>query len=758
MNKKSGNTSRVVRTGAKGKKVKKPLPPVLRVLKAVFSVLWKVVLTTVLVFTITGCIVGTALTIYVMEFIDSDATIDLKSLKMNYTALVYAKDKDGNDVEVQQLNQKENRIWVDLDQIPQNLQDAVKYTEDERFDTHAGVDFKRTIAAFANMLLSRDRSFGGSTITQQLIKNINGDIDKNSRTIEVKIQEIVTAMNLERHFSKPQIMEAYLNYISLDNNINGVQAGAKYYFDKDVSELSLDECAALAVISKSPSGYNPIKNPEANQRRRQYAYEKMLEFGAITQAEYDAVYDKPLVLAEKNQLSDNTEKKEYQNWFIDSVIEEIIADLCEEYNYSKDHATQLLYTGGYSIYTTMEIETQKILEDYFANENNFKKEGTTYKYELPQAYMLIMNYEGNVVATVGGKGEKTGDRLLNRSITSQRPAGSTIKPLAVYTPAFESDIITWSTIMDDNPVQKVTDEKTKEERDWPSNYNKKYEGFITIIDALKVSKNTIPVRLINMMQPQTSFDFVYEQLGLKSLVPTGTHNNVNAASLALGDGGSTLLELTAAYQIFGNGGYFIEPQMYTKVLDADGKVVLDTTKRKKTQVMSSQTAYIMNRGLWHVVNDGSDPEHRGSGLGAKLSQWETVGKTGTSNDRKDLLFMGLTPYYVAGIRYGHDNNDIIESTGIDHKVVWNAVMEKVHEGKNPANFELNSEGVVEYEYCTESGMLAHTGCPIKKAGYYKIDGGIPSTCTLHSYTGGINPGENGQVLSGDETSSTETIE
>lgn len=723
------NTPRVVRTGSRKKKYKKPLPPALRAAKAILGTLVKIIVTTVLVLTITGCIVGTALTIYVMEFIDSESTIKLNTLKLNYTSIVYAKDKNGADVEVERLNQKENRIWADFDDIPQDLKDAIVYTEDERFNQHKGVDFKRTIAAFVNLVLSGNKSFGGSTISQQLVKNINGDIDGERRTIDVKIKEIVTAMNLERHYSKEQILETYLNFIALDNNINGVQAGAKYYFDKDVSELSLDECAALAVISKSPSGYNPIKNPEKNKKRRQYAYDKMLEFGAITQEEYDSVYDKELVLAKTNTLVDDEgAAKKYQSWFVDSAIEDVIADLAETYNYSKEHASQLIYTGGYRIYTTMEIETQGILEDYFADESNFVLKNSKNKKPLPQAYMTIMDYNGNIVATVGGKGEKTGDRLLNRSTTSQRPAGSTIKPLAVYTPAFQNDIITWSTVMEDAPVQKVKDEKTGVERDWPNNYNKKFDGMMTIIDALKVSKNTIPVRIVNSLTPEVCFDYVYKDLKLESLVPTGTHNNVNAASLALGDGGSTLVELIGAYQIFGNGGYYIEPKMYTRVLDADGRVILDTTARRKAQVMSPDTAYIMNKGLWHVVNDG------GSGSRARMDKWEVVGKTGTSNDRKDLLFMGLTPYYVAGIRYGHDDNSVIDNEGVDNKDVWKAVMQKVHEGKNPAKFELSDEGIVEYEFCTASGGIAHVGCTTKKRGFYKITN-IPPSCTVHGYDG-----------------------
>lgn len=738
MNNNNTNTPRVVRTGAKTKKRKKPqkpLSPGLRIAKTIAVSVAKVLVTTILVLTITGCIVGTALTIYVMEFIDAESPIDLNAIQLNYTAIVYAKDKEGNDVEVQRLNKMENRIWVSLDKIPEDLKDAVVYTEDERFYDHDGVDFKRTFAAFANLVLKKDDGFGGSTITQQLIKNINGDINKDKRTIDVKIKEIIGAMNLERHFSKEQILESYLNYISLHNNINGVQAGAQYYFGKDVSELSLVECASLAVISKSPSSINPISNPERNKERRQYALDKMLEHGKITQEEYDGAYNEELVLAKTNTVNQSTAPKKAQSYFIDSVTDEIITDLVDEYDYSRERAEQLLLTSGWSIYTTMEIETNNILENYFADVNNFynPKDTAKQKAKVPdQAYMVIMNYEGNVVAVAGGKGPKAGDRVLNRATTSKRPAGSTIKPLSVYTPAFEHDLITWSTVMEDSAVMKVKDEKTGALRDWPSNYNHKYEGPMSIIEAIKVSKNTIPVRLIQMLTPQVSFDYVYNQLHLTSLRSTGGNNDVGEASLALGDGGTILDDLTAAFQIFGNGGYYIEHKMYSKVVDTDGTIILDTTNRKKSRVMSPDTAYIMNKALWRVVN-----EKPGSGTAAKLSKWQTIGKTGTSNDRKDLLFMGLSPYYVGGIRYGNDNNSVIEYDGKSQIKVWKEVMELVHKDLNPANFELPASGVVEMTYCVESGDLAHAGCTKKKAGFYKGTN-IPPSCSLHNFDGTVN--------------------
>lgn len=733
MEKKSGSKSstpqsRVVRTGAKTSRGRK-ISPAERTVRTTLAIVGKVVLTIFLVLTITCCIVGTAMTIYVMEFIDSESTIDLNALKLNFNSTIYALDENGEYQAVQSLRKDQNRIWVDLKDIPQHVQDAFVYSEDERFMQHNGVDFKRTIAAFVNEALrmigvDADK-FGGSTITQQLLKNINGDF--YDRSIDKKIQEIIQAMNLERHYTKPQILEMYLNYVGLGNAVSGVQAGAKYYFGKSVSELSYAEAASLAATTKSPDNYNPKTNPEENKKRRvQPALEKMLEFGTITQAEYDEAVKEDITVVG----SMVTTTKKVQSYYDDAVIEAVIADLMETYNYTKEYADELLHTAGYQVYSNREIRTQSILEKYFENPETFAVPELGDK-EPPQASMVIMDLNGNIRALVGGMGEKKESRGFNRATMSNRPAGSTIKPLGVYSLAFQNNLVNWSTVMVDEAVTTTIDSKTGAERGYPQNYDWKYGGPISIIEAIKVSKNTIPFKLCQTLSPRVSFDFVQKELGLYSL---NDPNNVNEASLALGDGGVYLTELTAAYQIFGNGGYFTEPALYSKVTDAQGKVVLDTTKRAKKQVLSPDTAYVMNKALWRVVN-----ERPGSGTAGKLANFETVGKTGTSNDRKDLVFMGVTPYYVAGIRYGYDDNNIIIPGKSSFQIpVWKTIMTEVHEGLNPANFELDSTGVSEMEYCLESGLLATVDCPSKTMGFYK-DSFIPSTCSIHGITVGENP-------------------
>lgn len=748
---------RVVRGNPKGKnkRRKKPLPMPLRVIKGSFSGVLKVIVVIGLILTITCCIVGTVLTVYVMDYINSEPTINLEAIKLNFNSTVYGLDDDGNYVEVQSLRKDTNRIWVDLEDIPEHVQAAFIYSEDERFLTHSGIDFKRTVAAFANEVLRIigvvDNRFGGSTITQQLVKNINGDLYK--RGIDEKVNEILQALNLERHYTKDQILEMYLNFVGL-HYASGVQAASKYYFNKDVSELTYAEAAALAVTTKSPSALNPKDYPQENKTRRNgVALDKMLEFNIITQAEYEAACKENIKIV-STASSDSPVNKTQQSYYTDAVIEEVIADLQKEYGYSEEYASDLLYTSGYQVYTNMEIRTQSILEKNFEDLEIFQTPQLG-DMEPPQAAMVICDLNGNIRALVGGIGEKTTARGFNRATMASRSAGSTIKPLSIFAPAWENNIISWSTVMEDSAVTEIYDPDLGYERGYPQNYNWKYEGDITIIEALKVSKNTIPFKLCQLLTPQVCFDFVNKELGLTSLVSSGNYNNVNEASLALGDGPYILSELVPAFQIFGNGGYYTEPKLYSRVTDAEGRTVLDVTNRLTTQVLSSDTAYIMNKALWRVVN-----EQGGSGTAGRIENMETIGKTGTSSDRKDLLFMGITPYYVAGIRYGYDDSNIVLPGAQSYQIpVWQKIMTEVHEGLEPKNFELPDENVVELSYCTETGMLSTEFCPGSRNGYYRLSN-IPSSCSLHNEgylppSDDVTDGESGETS--DQTEDGEII-
>ena len=319
------------------------------------------VMTVFLICIITGCIVGTAMGIYVMKFVNPDDTINLRDQELNYTSVLYVTNENGEEVELQRLHGTENRIWVDLEQIPQHLQDAFIAVEDERFESHHGVDWKRTIAAAANLFLGfYDTQQGGSTITQQLVKNITGDDDVR---VERKVQEIFKALKLEQEYTKDDIMEAYLNEIHLGNNTNGVQAAANLYFGKDVSDLSIAESASIAAITQYPVMYNPFRYPENNKKRQEYVLQKMYEIGKITKEEYDQAMAEKLVFSmEGNSISSGGT---INSWFVDLVIDDVINDLVEQKGYTEEYATQQLYSGGYKIYTTEVPSVQAALEEVY---------------------------------------------------------------------------------------------------------------------------------------------------------------------------------------------------------------------------------------------------------------------------------------------------------------------------------------------------------------------------------------------------------
>lgn len=678
----------------------------------------KFILAIFLVILITGCIVFSAVTVYVMKVVDGETLMDITTLDLNYSSFLYAKNDAGKFKQIRPLSSSESREWIDIDKVPQHVLDAIVYTEDKRFYDHEGVDWKRTIASFANLFLNiYDVRSGGSTITQQLIKNINGDFYE--RSIEVKINEIVGAMNLERNFTKRQILAAYINYINFGYNVHGIQTASKYYYNKDVSKITVAEAAALAAAIQSPESINIKKNPEANAERRAYTLQAMLDNGAINQEEYDkASKEKIKVYKKQSTQTGDVIDVDYQSYFEDAAIEDVIAGLMEKYDYSYDYARQKLYNGGLKVYLTMDTKIQNTLETAYSSFSNFPGNNPSDPF---QSAMVIQDLNGNIVGLVGGIGQKEGNRIFNRATQATRSPGSTIKPLSIYAPAFDQDIIHWSYIMEDKPVINLTNSNAAP--NWPNNYNFIYDGAMTIIDAIRVSKNTIPVRLSKQMTPQYSVDFLQEKLGITSLVTTGHNTDINLAPMAIASlsKGFKLHELTAAYQIYANGGNYTRPTTYSKVVDAAGRTILEN-KPTINPVISTQTSYIMNKALWQVVNTQG-----ASGTEAKLANgMPTIGKTGTADDRSDLSFVGITPYYVSSIWYGYDEQKPLPNNASQIRM-WASIMNKVHEGLPVVDFDISEDGVLQESYCTVSGDLATNRCGSKKIGYYK-ESYLPKYC------------------------------
>lgn len=688
----------------------------------------KITLTVMLVGIITVAIVFGSIFIYAFTMVDGTMDVNLDDLELNFTTAIYVKDNStGEWVEYQRLHGEFNRIWMAYDAtaakekenttydgIPQQLVDAFVAIEDKRFYTHYGVDWKRTFGALINEFIPIYSSKqGGSTITQQLVKNLTDDRDQSASR---KIREIMRARYLESHYSKDTIIECYLNTIPMGHGTYGVEVAANYYFGKSVSELTLLECASLASITKAPSNYAPDDNPENNKARRETVLSIMLEEKYITQEEYDAAMKEELnVVASREELNET----EVNNYFVDALIVQVTNDLAEKYGWDEVHAAENFYTGGYKIYATLDTEIQTTVDEVFSNAETYGiigKDG-----QQLQGAFTIMDYKGRVLGLSGGIGEKTtnlGMSGFHRATDAARQPGSTMKPIAAYAPAIEDDIIHYSSILNDTATNY---------NGWtPKNWYNSYWGGVTTQYALERSINTIPVYLVNKMGPQNSYNFVTQKLGITTL----NKNDIDLSPLGMGgtNGGITTLESAAAYAVFGNGGRYYEPTLYYAVYDQRNEVVLSNEDVDPTVAVSEDTATVMNKLLQGVVYGSNGT---GKGAAGYIPNMKIYAKTGTSNNSNDLWFVGGTPYYVASCWCGYDKQQTISDSAVAMKM-WGAVMSKVHTGLEAKEFE-ESDYAVERFYCTETGLRATSGCPSKAIGWYKKSE-VPGACKNHSGT------------------------
>ena len=685
-----------------------------------------------LVFVITCCIVVGAALIYLFAFVDDNIDADLYDLKLEYTSILYAKDKEGNDVELKRLHGEQNRLWVDYKDIPENVNYAFISCEDKRFEKHSGVDWKRTFFAFANEVFGlRDNRQGGSTITQQLVKNLTKDDDINATR---KIREIMRARKLEQIYDKDTILECYLNTIHLGNGVDGVEVASNYYFDKHVSDISLTQAACLAAITNNPSINEPYNNPENNKTRRNWVIDEMYNNGYISKEECEKAKNADLGLRENPSTilssTETVEKEEYNSYFVDAVIDDVIAGLVEEKGYTEEYATSQLYKGGYKIYTTIDLDMQEILEEVYLNDDNFMKVYTK-SGKQPQSAMTIMDYNGNVKAIIGGRGEKKGNRVLNRATQSPRPTGSSIKPISVYAPAFEYNVITWGSAVEDSPVERLENGNVPEEK-WPKNYNNTYSyNKTSMLKAIQQSLNTVPVKLVQEMTIDTTYKFVTEKMGLKHFTEyENGQSDKTESSLALGGSvhGATTLEMAAAFSTFGSGGVYYNPRTYSKILDQNNEVVIDNTK-KQHRAISEGTATIMNKLLQTVATNGT-------GTSSRFGNWQIMCKTGTTSNNKDRWFVGGTPHYVAACWFGVDENEEMSGMYANPAIIlWKAAMSKIHENLEYKEFEV-SDKVQFKRFCMTSGLCSRSGCSSNAYGYFKTN--YMPYCNYH---GGYETGE-----------------
>lgn len=679
-------------------------------------------LSILLVFVLTIAIVGVSLLIYIVSYANGELAIDLDDYKnnQNQSTMVYYYDANNEAQLWQTLHGSENRVWVDLENMGPYLYDTAVALEDKRFEKHHGVDWLRTVSA----VVIHHGSQGGSTLTQQLIKNLTGEKDV---TIVRKFNEILYALNLEKSYEKSEILEAYLNTIYLGEGCYGVKTAAEKYFDKDVSELNLTECACLLSITNAPGMYDPLVNPEKNRERVDYCLGQMLSQNKITKEQYEEAMSYELVFkdgsAKTKAQQEEQEKKEIQSYYVDYVIDSVVEGLKEKYNYTTAQAENLIYYGGLKIYSAVDLNIQNIMEDEYYNRKSFaQKEGDAE--EIAQSAMVIMDYQGRVVGVMGGAGTKTNNRSLNRATDSTRSPGSSIKPLSIYAPAIELGLINYSSMILDAQIY-VNGAL------WPQNYGggKGSGSTVSAQKALARSLNTVPARILTDLTFERSFSYLQKNFHISTLVSTGSDTDKNYSPLAVGGmvNGVKLIDLTAAYATFGNGGMYYAPYCYYKVENSDGEVILKT-EAKGERAISEETANIMNQMLQTVVYDS-----QGTVRGYGVSGQPTFAKSGTTSNDYDRWFMAGTPYYVSGTWYGYDiQKRVTGVSGNPAGNIFRSIMKQVH-ADLPTGAYPTSSNVLKLAYCAETGLLATDGCGSVLYGYYNKNN-LPGYCTTHGST------------------------
>ncbi len=683
---------------------------------SILGIVLKVLSSLMLIGIITGCLVVGAFAIYVFNFVDDTVYEDLDQMSLGFTTTIYVEDKETGDfVEYQRLHGEENRIWVDFEQMPDNLLNAFVAVEDQHFREHQGVDWKRTVAAFANMFVDLYSSNqGGSTITQQLVKNITGD---NKQTPMRKIREIMRARYLEDNYEKDTILECYLNTICLGGGIYGVEVAANYYFGKTTSELTLVECAALASLAKEPEKYRPDKNPEENIDRRKIVLRLMNEQGYISDATYAEAKLADIDIVANEAAKNNNKVNSY---FVDALIEEVIDRLVSEHGMDESYASKNFYNGGYKIYCTLDPEVQSILEDEYSKTDKYFTLVSKDTGKRVQSAMTIMDYEGHIVGIVGGSGEKTENRAYNRATMAYRQPGSTMKPLASYSQAIQKNMINYSSMVDDKPLANYYGKGQA----GPKNWYKGYDGLMTVAEALERSNNTIPCHLVKQIGTRATYYFLQNNLGLTSL---DTIEDNNLSSLGLGGTytGITTTQSAAAFAVFGNLGTYYEPTTIIKMTDQHDKVILE--QKDGIAAIDENTATIMNHLLQNVVYG---KKGTATAIASFHNEIKCFAKTGTSSDVYDSWLAGGTPYYVASCWFGYDQQAKLNNSNLA-KSMWKNVMKRVHKNLEVKEF-VDSEFVAHRYYCQSTGLLATDACENVAEGWYKTNYSLPAACTAHT--------------------------
>lgn len=661
-------------------------------------------------------------------YVDTTPELDITKIEnQDLTSFIY----DGNGNLITDFVGLENRISASIEEIPKMLQYAFIATEDERFYTHKGIDVKRIFGAFFNNIRT-DTTHGGSTITQQLIKL---RILSREQTYKRKIQEAYLATELEKEYTKDQILETYMNTIDLGSGNYGVKAAAKDYFNKDLNELTLTECALIAGIANSPYFYNPRSNyysrdnPDQTDKRTLHVLNKMYKTGYISKSEFEDASNQTVFIVEtskKHQMYD-------MPYFLEYAVSDVISHFIRQRNLddNKTNRSKIeneLRTSGYHIYTTVDPQVQQIVENSIYNWEKYpltkyesdasviinNPDGTSQEIRQPQAAAVVFEYQtGQLKAIVGGRDEPTVKKALNRAYDSHMPVGSSIKPLSVYGPALNKGFAPSSIILD--IPTKIPGWTT--DRGYPNNYGGTFSGPITMREAMFRSVNMAAVRILMDMVTLDDSYRTLETLGISS-----SSINKDGSGLALGTSGITVLEMAVAYGAIGNKGTYIEPISFTKVVDSKGNILLDATQMQINRPVFSPSA------TWLLVDMMKDVVKRGTGRNARIDDMTVAGKTGTNSNYRGVFFSGLTPYYSSALWIGHDNYEPLYSGaqgGRDAAPLWQDYMSEIHEQLDLSNKQIiadspESLGLIKVTTCAISGKLIIPECLLDAAGYKPV--------------------------------------
>lgn len=711
----------------KSNKKKKKKSPAKRIFKHIFLTILILIL-----------LAGVAFAGITLAIVKTAPPLDVNSiLSLNEDSVLF--DNKGQFMDNVPTDQK--RSIVTLKDMNPKLPKAFISIEDERFEQHSGLDYRRIVGAVIidvkNKISGKSGLHGASTITQQLLKNT---ILTNEVSIKRKVQEMYLALQLEDRLSKDQIIEAYLNTIYLGGSANGVEAAAKQYFNKPAKDLNIIECAFIAGITQNPARFYPFsqsakKDPSPYINRTKTVLQKMNETGNLTNEEYEAALNDINTNAIKfNQPKQNANKLNYE-WFSVPAMKQVKKDLKTQLGYSDKEVDRLLTYGGLKIYTTMDRE----LQEYAKNEviNNITKltglGGQKDKSGIiqPQISAVVMDYKSSEVkAIIGGRGDQP-PMSFNRAASDNflKPVGSAIKPLTVYAPFIDMKIGTAATVFEDSPLSSEVSRKYGGYN--PNNDDLLFNGYQTLREGLKRSRNLVAVKTENTLGMKNGIAYG-EKFGLKF----NKDSKTSMAAVALGQfnnnptdlDGSNPLTIAAAYGTFGNNGLYTAPNMYTKVVDRNGKVILDASPQTK-KIISPQASYIMYDMLKGPLTT--------TGTAAKWGSMPVSGKTGTSHNSQDLWFAGLTPYLSGAVWIGNDSpSKVYGAYSNTAALIWGKIMEKAHN-----NFEVKEidrpNGIVEEQICMDSGKLASDLCHKDPRGHRVytelfIDGTVPtSICDTH---------------------------